>query len=274
VHLTASSPTSQSFGASGGTGAVSVSHRFRVFLDSLRKQQLDPRDKWGQRNRIGDRQLPAWMRNSGSARNGDNDDRRATRLPSRKPEGVVVGHSHIRWAGIAHAGGAGGSVWRSTLCVTNRSGFASGHHLGYRMGSSAVTRTAPTPERLDQGVGGCRGQPLRPDWQHVGAPSRSSQTSPSSWSRGPYNEAPDGTFGQGMPGNDDTATLAYRSAGKSCRSSKGPRRSGQTWAWMNHGVTACNVRIKLFSETGSQLGSTINTRVPAKQWEQINGRVR
>jgi len=260
------SPTSQSFGASGGTGAASVS------TTSGCSWTASSNNSWihvtsgssGTGSGTVNYRVDA---NSGSARTGTMTIAGHT-FTVTQAGGGGGGTYTYQVAGIAHAGGAGGSVWRSTLCVTNRSGSRADLTLGYRMGSSAVTRT----HQLQSG--------WIKEWADV-AVSLFDQIGSTSGSieivsnvpiivvARTYNEAPDGTFGQGMPGNGDSATLAYGQLGVLPQLKKTTAFRTNV-GLMNHGVTACNVRIKLFSETGSQLGSTINTSVPAKQWEQIN----
>jgi hypothetical protein len=84
-----------------------------------------------------------------------------------------------------------------------------------------------------------------------------------------YNEAPEGTFGQGLPGNDDSATMTYGQIGVLPQLKKTSAFRTNV-GMMNHGSAACNVRIRLYGENGTQIGSTIDTSVPAKQWKQIN----
>jgi hypothetical protein len=171
-------------------------------------------------------------------------------------------------AGIAHAGGAGGSVWRSTLCITNRSGSTANLTLIYRTASKTVTRTRTLQNgRINE-------------WEDV-ADSLFGQSNNTSGSieitsnvpvmvvARTYNEGASGTFGQGMPGNDDSVTLTSGQTGVLPQIKK--TSSFRTnIGFMNHGSSACSVRVKLFRDNGSQIGSTINTTVPASKWIQIN----
>ncbi|HSQ77109.1 MAG TPA: hypothetical protein VLT13_16225, partial [Bacteroidota bacterium] len=150
----------------------------------------------------------------------------------------------------------------------NRSGSAANLTLVYRMGSNTVTRSHTLQNNWIK------------EWADVAVSlfNQSANTSgaieitsdaPVMVVARTYNEAPDGTFGQGMPGNDDSQTLASGQLGVLPQLKKITAFRTNV-GLMNHGSAACNVRIKLYSETGNQLGSTIDTSVPAKQWKQIN----
>jgi len=84
-----------------------------------------------------------------------------------------------------------------------------------------------------------------------------------------YNEGSEGTFGQGMPGNDDSAVLTSGQMGLLPQIKKTSAFRTNV-GFMNHGSSACSVRVKLFRENGSQTGNTVNTSVPASKWKQIN----
>ena len=67
-------------------------------------------------------------------------NRRAELLLARRRQTYTY-----RVAGIAHAGGARGSVWRSNLSETNRSVATANLTLTYRMTGNTVTRTYMLP---------------------------------------------------------------------------------------------------------------------------------
>jgi hypothetical protein len=84
-----------------------------------------------------------------------------------------------------------------------------------------------------------------------------------------YNEAPDGTFGQGMPGNPDSEALTFGQLGVLPQLKKTSVFRTNV-GFMNHGSADCSVRVRLYSENGTQIGNAIDTSVPAMQWKQIN----
>jgi hypothetical protein len=260
------SPTSESFGPSGGSGSVWVSTTIECFWTA------SSNNAWiqvttgasGTGSGAVDYSVDA---NSGSSRTGTMTIAGHTFTVTQSGGGGGETYTY-QVAGIAHAGGAGGSIWRSTLCVTNRSGSTANLTLVYRMGSNTVTRTHTLQNSWIK------------EWADVAVSlfNQSANTSgaieitsdaPIMVVARTYNEAPDGTFGQGMPGNDDLETLASGQLGVLPQLKKSSAFRTNV-GLMNHGTAACNVRIKLFSETGSQLGGTIDTSVPAKQWKQIN----
>jgi Putative binding domain, N-terminal len=205
--------------------------------------------------------------NSGSARTGSMTIAGRTFTVSQAGGGGGQSYTY-QVAGIAHAGGAGGSVWRSTLCVTNRSGATANLTLVYRMAGNTVTRTYILPSSWIK------------EWEDVAASlfNQGANTSGSVeiTSDAPlmvvartYNQAPDGTFGQGLPGNPDSEALTFGQLGVLPQLKKTSMFRTNV-GFMNHGSAACNVRVRLYSETGTQIGSTIDTSVPAMQWKQIN----
>lgn len=259
-------PTSASYGASGGNGSVSVTTTAGC--------------PWTASSNSGWIHVTSGASGTGSGTVGYRVD--ANSGGPRTGTMTIAGHTFTvtqssggsgetftyQVAGIAHAGGAGGSVWRSTLCVTNLSGSTANLTLVYRMASNSVTRT----HVLQSG--------RIKEWADVAVSlfNQSANTSgaieitsdaPVTVVARTYNEAPDGTFGQGMPGNDDSETLASGQMGVLPQLKKTTAFRTNV-GLMNHGSAACNVRIKLYSETGSQIGNTIDTSVPAKQWKQIN----
>ena len=260
------SPTSRAFDQNGGTGTVSVSTtagcNWSTTANSAWIQITSGASGTGS-GTVGYR-VDA---NPGGARTGSMTiaDHPFTVIQSGGGGGETYTY---QVAGVAHAGGAGGSAWRSTLCVTNRSGSAADLTVVYRMGSGTVTRTHMLQNHWIK------------EWTDV-AVSLFNQSGNTSGSieitssvpvivvARTYNEAPEGTFGQGMPGNDDLQTLATGQLGVLPQLKKTAAFRTNV-GLMNHGSAACNVRIKLFSETGSQIGGTINTSVPAKKWKQIN----
>ena len=260
------SPTSRSFDQSGGTGTVSVSTTAGCAWTAGSNNAWIHITSGASGNGSGTVGYRVDA-NSGGARTGTMTIAGRTFTVTQAGGGGGQTYTY-QVSGIAHAGGAGGSVWRSTLCVTNRSGSSADLTLVYRMGSSTVTRTYSLPNNRIK------------EWTDV-AVSLFNQSGSTSGaievtSSAPlmvlartYNEAPDGTFGQGMPGNDDSATLAFGELGVLPQLKKTSAFRTNV-GLMNHGAAACNVRIRLYSEAGNQLGSTIDTSVPAKQWKQIN----
>ncbi len=171
-------------------------------------------------------------------------------------------------AGIAAAPGSGGSNWRSYLAVCNRSGATANLTLIYRHGSGTITRTHSLG--IDDIVG----------WDNVvsslfgvsGSSSGSvevvSTREVTALAR-TYNNTADGTYGQFLPGVDEEGMLSYSQQGLLGMLRKtGDYRTNI--GFVNPGTSSCNVRIKLYSSTGSQLGLTLTDSVSAGGWKQVN----
>lgn len=260
------SPTSGSYGASGGSGSVTVSTTPGCPWTAFSNNSWIHITGGSSGNGSGTVSYSVDA-NSGSARTGTMTIAGRTFTVTQSAGGGGGAYTY-QVAGIAHAGGAGGSVWRSTLCVTNRSGAVANLTLVYRMAGNAVTRTHMLQSNWIK------------EWEDV-AESLFNQAAVTSGSieitsdvpvmvvARTYNEAPDGTFGQGMPGNPDSEALTFGQLGVLPQLKKTSAFRTNV-GFMNHGLAACNVRIRLYSENGSQIGNTIDTSVPAKEWKQIN----
>jgi hypothetical protein len=260
------SPTSASYGASGGNGSVSVSTTAGCQWTASSNNSWIHVTGGSSGNGPGTVSYSVDA-NSGGARTGTVTIAGRTFTVNQAGGGGGQTYSY-QVAGIAHAGGAGGSVWRSTLCVTNRSGATADLTLTYRMAGNTVTRTHMLPNSWIK------------EWEDVAASlfDQGANTSGSIeiTSDAPvlvvartYNQAPDGTFGQGMPGNPDSeaATFGQIAVLPQLKKTSAFRTNV---GFMNHGSAACSVRIRLYSENGSQIGNPIDTSVPAKEWKQIN----
>jgi len=260
------SPTSRSFDENGGTGNVSVSTTAGCSWTAVSNNawiHVTSGSSGTGSGTVGYR-VDA---NSGGARTGTMTIAGHTFTVSQAGGGGGETFTY-QVAGIAHAGGAGGSVWRSTLCVTNRSGSSANLTLAYRMGSNTVTRSHTLQNNWIKEWADVAVSLFNQSGNTSGAIEITSDAPVMVVAR-TYNEAPDGTFGQGMPGNDDLQTLASGQLGVLPQLKKTAAFRTNV-GLMNHGSAACNVRIKLFSENGTQLGGAIDTNVPAKQWKQIN----
>ncbi|RLE22906.1 MAG: hypothetical protein DRJ65_12950 [Acidobacteria bacterium] len=171
-------------------------------------------------------------------------------------------------AGIAHANGAGGSVWRSTLAVTNRSGSTANLTLIYRYSGTSKTRShtlqnGDIVEWVD----------VATSLFGVGSSSSGSvevqSTRPVIVTARTYNEGADGTFGQYLPGVDDGNDLAHGEMGILAQVKK--TSSFRTnIGFVNLGQSSVTVRTKMYSNTGSQLGNTVTTNISGNQWKQEN----
>jgi hypothetical protein len=260
------SPTSASYGSGGGDGTVSVSTTPGCPWTAFSNSGWIHVTGGASGNGSGTVSYSVDA-NSGGARTGTMTIAGRTFTVNQAAGGGGGAYTY-QVAGIAHAGGAGGSVWRSTLCVTNRSGSVANMTLVYRMASNTITRDYVLQSNWIK------------EWEDVAASlfNQGANTSgsieinsdmPLMVVARTYNEAPDGTFGQGMPGNPDSEALTSGQLGILPQLKKTSVFRTNV-GMMNHGSAACNVRIRLYSETGNQIGNAIDTSVPARQWKQIN----
>ena len=261
------SPTSQSFGANGGNGQVSVTTSGGC--------------TWTASSPVG------WVNiQSGSSGNGSgtvtyavqangSPSPRSTTLTiageafSISQEGAHSGGDYnYHVAGIAHAPGAGGSLWRSNLAVANKAGTPVQVTLTYRTGGAALVRNVTLNGR----------QIL--EWSDVALSlfGRADSTAGSVEveTTGPvlvtartYNESPDGTFGQYLPGASENDGLIPGGIGTlpQVKKTAGFRTN---IGFVNLGSGSVTVRTRLYSATGGQLGSAVTTTVGAGMWAQEN----
>lgn len=261
------SPTSKSFGSSGGTGTVSVSTASGC--------------NWNAGSNSAWISVTSGSNGSGSgtvgyqvSSNADTSPRSGTitiagKTFSVSQSGAAAGGSGpYMVAGIAHANGAGGSVWRSTLAITNRSGGPANLTLIYRYGSGSRNQALTLQhgrilEWVDVatslfGVGGSTSGSIEVQ-----------SNRPVIVTARTYNEGADGTFGQFLPGADDGTKLSHGQAGILPQVKK-TSAFRTNIGFVNLGESSVSVRTKLFSENGSQLGNSVTTTVPGNQWRQEN----
>ncbi|MCD4748475.1 MAG: S8 family serine peptidase [Thermoanaerobaculales bacterium] len=261
------SPTSNSFGASGGTETVSVTTTSGC--------------SWTATSNAGWMTVTSGSSGTGSGTVGYNvaantsANQRSGSITiagktfSVTQSGAAGGDSESYLvAGMAHAGGAGGSVWRSTLAVTNLFGATANLTLVYRYGSGSSTRSHTLQngrivEWLD----------VATSLFGVGGDSAGSievlSTSPVIVTARTYNEGADGTFGQFLPGVDDGNKMEDGQIGILPQVKKTPDFRTNI-GFVNLGQSSVTVRTKLYSSNGGQLGNTVTTSMPANQWKQDN----
>jgi hypothetical protein len=176
-------------------------------------------------------------------------------------------HSYLV-AGIAHAPGAGGSTWRSTLAVINPSSQPANLAITYQYGGTSTTRAVVLS-----------GNAIR-EWDDVASSlfSQSGSTSgsilvasdlPVMVTARTYNATLGGTFGQYLPGAESATAIASGQMGMLPQIKKvsGYRTNV---GFINLGSANVTIRTRLYSEDGFPLGNAITTNVAATEWKQIN----
>ena len=171
-------------------------------------------------------------------------------------------------AGIAHAPGAPGTNWRSNVAVTNRSGAAATITVTYHYGDGSMS------EDVALGDGEIA------EWEDVAVSlfglTANSSGSVSVTSDQPllvtartFNESAAGTFGQYLPGVLVGEGLTSSSIGL-LPQLKRTDAFRTNIGFVNLGDSSCQVRVRLYDASGTQVGGDQNPTVPANGWFQIN----
>jgi len=172
-------------------------------------------------------------------------------------------------AGIADIAGAEGTRWASNLAVLNLSGAALQGTAEYRYGGGAAQAdfTLADGELVE--------------WENVaallGAPDSSGAVAivadgPAVVTARTFNDAPEGTFGQFLPGvgagsalsadGNQTGVLYQIKSTDAFRTNIG---------FTNFSDAPCDVVVTLHGADGGELGSPVSvTGIPAGRWRQVN----
>lgn len=172
-------------------------------------------------------------------------------------------------AGIAHAPGLEGSNWRSKLALLNRSGTSAQVTLSYVRSSGAPLSQSLTLA-INQLVA----------WDDVavslfGVSADSSgaikvgSSQPLIVTARTYNASADGTYGQFLPGVDETEALAIDGLGVISQLAKNADFRSNI-GFVNLGEADCRVRVTLRNSSGGPVGSQRTLNVPAGGWKQDN----
>ena len=172
-------------------------------------------------------------------------------------------------AGIAHAPGAAGSNWRSKLALLNRSGGSAQVTLSYVRSSGPVLAESVTLANNQLmawddvavtlfGVGADSSGAIKVD---------SSQTLVVTART--YNASASGTYGQFLPGVEESDALASDQTGVISQLTKNDNFRTNI-GFVNLGSSSCQVRVTLRSSAGSAVGSQRTVTVPADGWKQDN----
>jgi hypothetical protein len=262
------SPTSQSFGPSAGTGSVTVSTTSGCSWSASLGATWVSITSGSSGSSSGTVSYMVTANTSTSSRSTSLSI--AGRQFSISQSGTSGGSSSSSYlvAGIAHAPGAGGSSWRSTLAVTNTSSQAANLTITYQYGGTTTTRTIVLS-----------GNAIR-EWDDVASSlfGQSGSTSgsilvasdlPVMVTARTYNATLGGTFGQYLPGAESATAIASGQMGMLPQIKKvsGYRTNV---GFINLGSANVTIRTRLYSEDGFPLGNDISTNVAATEWKQVN----
>lgn len=170
--------------------------------------------------------------------------------------------------GIARSSGAQGTEWTSDLSICNMADWPGELVLTYRHPDGAEVASTVIPE----------GQMV--EWQDVIA-NLFGLAEPSSGAvevaadvplvvtARTFNQGPDGTFGQLLPGCalEDALTAGVTAIVPQIRRSDDFRTN---IGMVNMGSSTCRIRIQLYSAAGEALGSALSLSAAAGSWKQLN----
>jgi len=172
--------------------------------------------------------------------------------------------------GVAHGSGVGGSVWRSSLTLANRSGAIGNVVLSFRYRDHQVDTTIVIAD----------GQSLH--WDDVvrtlfhvaGSASGYLQITssvPLAASARTSNESLDGGYGQALPVfTPGTTSVLSSGSGGLLASLRGGERFRTNLGLVNMADQGCSVEVRLFEPSGALLADLGWVRVDATSWHQIN----
>ena len=169
-------------------------------------------------------------------------------------------------AGIAETDGANQTTWKSNLALLNLSGHGVTADLTYRHGGgsegSSLTLADGELHEFQNIAAELFGVPGSAGSVDVDADGTLVVTART------FNESSDGTFGQYLPGLDESAALTPGDDGylSQLKSSDAFRTN---IGFTNYGETECAVRILLYDDQGVRKGQMRST-VPAGGWTQVN----
>jgi hypothetical protein len=170
--------------------------------------------------------------------------------------------------GVAHTVGVNGSVWRSSLTLTNRSGAAAAVRLRYFEGNLSADATLEIADgetiHRDDVVRTLFGAP----GSSVGSVQVSS-SAPLTVAGRTVNRMPAGTFGQALPVYTPTMTIDLMGGGVLTGLRGGPAFRTNV-GLVNMSDRDCTCRVELYDRDGAVLLVRPAVEVGATSWRQLN----
>jgi len=197
----------------------------------------------------------------------DNESGDPTTIPMAKANPAkTTGDERYLVAGIAETDGANQTKWKSNLALLNLSGQGVTADLSYRHagGSEGSSLTLADGELREFAniVGDLFAAPGSSGAVEVGADGPLVVTART------FNDSPDGTFGQFLPGLGTSEALTPGDGGylSQLKSTDDFRTN---IGFTNFGESECSVRVFLHDDQGERMG-VLYAAVPAGGWTQIN----
>jgi hypothetical protein len=195
-------------------------------------------------------------------------------LATAELETVVTGRPYgggsFRYGvvGLAHSPGAGGSVWRSSLALTNRSGAPAGVELRYVFSEGREERSL----QLADGETFHRDDVVRTLFGVNGSSAgyvQIASSTPLTVAARTSNQLPAGTFGQALPVYTPEMTIELMGAGvlSGLRGGAGFRSN---IGLVNMSASDCECRVRLVGPRGELLREWPSVGVGPSSWRQLN----
>jgi hypothetical protein len=267
----------------GGNGALVRIRLFNGSGEAVGSQlnEIVPAGGWFQRNRVfraadagdcsgcyalidiaGD-EGPIWA----YASVVDNDSGDPTTIPMEWIDGAkIAADERYLVAGIAETDGANQTKWKSNLALLNLSGQGITADLIYRHSGGAEQSSVALADgelrEFTNVAADLFGAPNSSGAVDVDADGMLVVTART------FNDSPDGTFGQFLPGLGASGALTPRDDGylSQLKSTDDFRTN---IGFTNYGADECTVRIFLHDDQGARKGTLFST-VPAGGWTQVN----
>jgi hypothetical protein len=262
------SPTSRSIGSGGGSGSVSVT------AGSGCSWTARSNSSWLHVTGGASGSGPGTVSysvdaNSGGARTATLTIAGNTFTVSQTGGGSGGDGDHVYLvAGVAHAAGRLGSQWRSNLCVTNVSESTAHLTITYRHGSGAVSEEYSLGANRSKEWGDVAASLFGMSGASAGSVEVASDV-PVLVTARTYNQSSSGTFGQYLPGADAGRALTSGQLGV-LPQIKNTSSFRTNVGFVNLGTSPCTVRVRLYSASGVQLGSSVSRSANPGEWSQIN----
>jgi len=172
-------------------------------------------------------------------------------------------------AGIAHAPGLEGSNWRSKVALLNRSGASAQVTLTYVRSSGPLLSEAVTLANNQLVAWDDVAVTLFGVSADSNGAIKVDSSQPLLVTARTYNVSASGTYGQFLPGVDDSDALATGQSGVITQLAKNANFRTNI-GFVNLGDSSCQVRVTLRSASGAAVGSQRTVTVPATGWKQDN----
>ncbi len=170
---------------------------------------------------------------------------------------------------VAHAIGAAGSQWRSSVVCLNPTTSAANALITLIHGAGPVSRTVTIPPgatvEWDDIVVGLLQLPAAAS--NSGA-LRIESDQPLRFTSRTYNQGDAGTFGQYLPALGLSDVFAGADRGTLLNIKGGNFRTNIGFVSLGDG--ACSLRVTLYDTNGDAAGDSISVQVPADRWVQVN----